>query len=106
MNIMIVHSRLQMNKVCLPSHLLSIFTEHPRLRSALCRPPWRHSDEHEALEEPSSALKGAKAAVRASTARVGTHHGRQGETQGKQAGADGGKAINDPLRRISKESAN
>ena len=107
MNTMIMHSRLHMNKVCLPSHLFNIFTEHPRLWLALCRLPWRHRDEYEALEEPSSALKGGwKAAVRTNTAQVGVHHGKKGETQGKQAGTDGGKAINDPLKRISKESAN
>ena len=44
--------------------------------------------------------------MRTNTARVGVHHGKKGETQGRQAGTDGGKAINDPLKRISKESAN
>ena len=84
---MIMHSRLQTNKVCLPSHLFNILTEHPLLRLALGHLPWRHRDEYQALEEPSRALKEdrprVKAAVRTNAARVRGHQGRKGATQGK-----------------------
>ena len=48
-------------------------------------------------------------AVRTNTAQVRVHSGRKGVTQGrlrKQVGTDCRKAMNDPLKRISKESAN